>query len=139
ANIGLASDIVAAQNSGAEGVGLYRTEYPFLLREAFPVEGEQYQIYRELLESFAEKPVTLRTLDVGGDKLLPYFSVREDNPFLGCRGIRFLLDHSEIFLMQLLAMLRANAGINHLQVLLRVISIVVEVAEVYSLLTCASC
>ncbi len=98
ANIGLISDIVAAQSSGAEGVGLYRTEYPFLLREAFPVEVEQYQIYRELLEAFAEKPVTLRTLDVGGDKLLPYFPVQEDNPFLGCRGIRFSLDHPEIFL-----------------------------------------
>ena len=134
ANIGLASDIVAAQNSGAEGVGLYRTEYPFLLREAFPVEGEQYQIYRELLESFAEKPVTLRTLDVGGDKLLPYFSVREDNPFLGCRGIRFSLDHPEIFLIQLRAMLRANAGLNNLQVLFPMISTVGEVDEALGLL-----
>jgi len=134
ANIGLASDIVAAQNSGAEGVGLYRTEYPFLLREAFPVEDEQYQIYRELLESFAEKPVTLRTLDVGGDKLLPYFSVREDNPFLGCRGIRFSLDHPEIFLIQLRAMLRANAGLNNLQVLFPMISTVGEVDEALGLL-----
>ncbi|TMH55659.1 MAG: phosphoenolpyruvate--protein phosphotransferase, partial [Betaproteobacteria bacterium] len=134
ANIGLASDIVAAQNSGAEGVGLYRTEYHFLLREGFPIEGEQYQIYRELLESFAEKPVTLRTLDVGGDKLLPYFSVREDNPFLGCRGIRFSLDHPEIFLIQLRAMLRANAGLNNLQVLLPMISTVGEVDEALGLL-----
>jgi phosphotransferase system, enzyme I, PtsP len=134
ANIGLVSDIVAAQNSGAEGVGLYRTEYPFLLREAFPVEGEQYQIYRELLESFAEKPVTLRTLDVGGDKLLPYFPVQEDNPFLGCRGIRFSLDHPEIFLIQLRAMLRANAGLNNLQVLFPMISTVGEVDEALGLL-----
>src|SRR2546428_761809 len=101
---GRLAGIVTAQNSGAEGVGLYRTEYPFLLRKDFPIEGEQYQIYRELLESFAEKPVTLRTLDVGGAKLLPYFSVPEDNPFLGCRGIRFSLDHPEIFLIQLRAM-----------------------------------
>jgi phosphotransferase system enzyme I (PtsP) len=134
ANIGLASDIVAAQNSGAEGVGLYRTEYPFLLRESFPVESEQYQIYRELLESFAEKPVTLRTLDVGGDKLLSYFSVREDNPFLGCRGIRFSLDHPEIFLIQLRAMLRANVGLNNLQVLFPMISTVGEVDEALVLL-----
>ena len=134
ANIGLVSDIVAAQSSGAEGVGLYRTEYPFLLREAFPVEGEQYQIYRELLESFAEKPVTLRTLDVGGDKLLPYFPVQEDNPFLGCRGIRFSLDHPEIFLIQLRAMLRANAGLNNLQVLFPMISTVGEVDEALGLL-----
>jgi len=134
ANIGLASDIVAAQNSGAEGVGLYRTEYPFLLRKDFPIEGEQYQIYRELLESFAEKPVTLRTLDVGGDKLLPYFSVPEDNPFLGCRGIRFSLDHPEIFLIQLRAMLRANAGLNNLQVLFPMIGTVGEVDEALGLL-----
>ena len=134
ANIGLVSDIVAAQNSGAEGVGLYRTEYSFLLRDAFPVEGEQYQIYRELLESFAGKPVTLRTLDVGGDKLLPYFSVRENNPFLGCRGIRFSLDHPEIFLIQLRAMLRANAGLNNLQVLFPMISTVGEVDEALGLL-----
>ena len=134
ANIGLVSDTAAALDSGAEGVGLYRTEYPFLLREAFPVEGEQYQIYRELLESFAEKPVTLRTLDVGGDKILPYFPVQEDNPFLGCRGIRFSLDHPEIFLIQLRAMLRANAGLNNLQVLFPMISTVGEVDEALGLL-----
>jgi phosphotransferase system, enzyme I, PtsP len=134
ANIGLASDIVAAQDNGAEGVGLYRTEYPFLLRESFPLEGEQYQIYRELLESFAEKPVTLRTLDVGGDKLLSYFPVREDNPFLGCRGIRFSLDHPEIFLIQLRAMLRANVGLNNLQVLFPMISTVGELDEALVLL-----
>ena len=134
ANIGLASDVVAAQSNGAEGVGLYRTEYPFLLRDSFPVEGEQYQIYRELLESFAEKPVTLRTLDVGGDKLLSYFPVREDNPFLGCRGIRFSLDHPEIFLIQLRAMLRANVGLDNLQVLFPMISTVGEVDEALVLL-----
>jgi phosphotransferase system enzyme I (PtsP) len=115
ANTGLVSDTAAARGNGAEGVGLYRTEYPFLLREAFPAEDEQYQIYRELLESFAKKTVTLRTLDVGGDKILSYFPVQEDNPFLGCRGIRFSLDHPEIFLIQLRAMLRANAGLNNLQ------------------------
>ncbi len=134
ANIGLISDIAAAQNSGAEGVGLYRTEYSFLLREAFPVESEQYQIYRGLLESFVEKPVTLRTLDVGGDKLLAYFPVQEENPILGCRGIRFSLDHPEIFLIQLRAMLRANAGLNNLQVLFPMISTVGEVDEALGLL-----
>src|SRR5205085_5156599 len=74
--------IATALRNGAEGVGLYRTEYPFLLRDAFLVESEQFEIYRELLESFAPQPVTLRTLDVGSDKLLPYFPVEEDNPFL---------------------------------------------------------
>jgi phosphotransferase system enzyme I (PtsP) len=134
ANIGLASDTAAARDYCAEGVGLYRTEYPFLLREAFPLEEEQYRIYRELLESFAKKPVTLRTLDVGGDKILPYFPVQEDNPFLGCRGIRFSLDHPEIFLIQLRAMLRANAGLDNLQVLFPMISTVGEVDEALGLL-----
>ncbi len=134
ANIGLPSDTAAARDNGAEGVGLYRTEYPFLLREAFPVEDEQCQIYRGLLESFAQKPVTLRTLDVGGDKILPYFPVQEDNPFLGCRGIRFSLDHPEIFLIQLRAMLRANAGLNNLQMLFPMISTVGEVDEALGLL-----
>ena len=134
ANIGLASDTAAARESGAEGVGLYRTEYLYLLREAFPVEDEQYQSYREVLESFAPEPVVLRTLDVGGDKILPYFAAEEDNPFLGCRGIRFSLDHPEIFLIQLRAMLRANAGLHNLHVLFPMISRVGELDEVLGLL-----
>lgn len=134
ANIGLLSDIATALHNGAEGVGLYRTEYPFLLRDAFPVESEQFETYRELLESFAPQPVTLRTLDVGGDKLLPYFPVEEDNPFLGCRGIRFSLDHPEIFLIQLRAMLRASAASNNLQILLPMIGTVGEVDEALALL-----
>lgn len=135
ANIGLvSSDIAAARDSGAEGVGLYRTEHHFLLREAFPPEDEQYQIYRKVLEDFTPRSVTLRTLDVGGDKILPYFPVREDNPFLGCRGIRFSLDHAEIFLVQLRAMLRANAGLNNLKVLFPMISRVGELDEALGLL-----
>jgi phosphotransferase system, enzyme I, PtsP len=102
--------------------------------DAFPLEEEQYQIYRELLKSFSQKPVTLRTLDVGGDKLLPYFPVVEDNPFLGCRGIRFSLDHPEIFLIQLRAMLRANAGLNNLQLMFPMVSRVGEVDEALGLL-----
>jgi phosphotransferase system, enzyme I, PtsP len=134
ANIALVSDIVAARDIGAEGIGLYRTEYHFLLRDAIPLEDEQYQIYREVLENFAPGPVTLRTLDAGGDKILPYFPVQEDNPFLGCRGIRFSLDHPEIFLIQLRAMLRANAGLNNLQVLFPMISRVGELDEALGLL-----
>ncbi|HEU5402998.1 MAG TPA: phosphoenolpyruvate--protein phosphotransferase [Terriglobales bacterium] len=134
ANIGLLSDVPIALRNGAEGVGLYRTEYPFLLRDTFPVESEQFEIYRELLKSFAPQRVTVRTLDVGGDKLLPYFPVEEDNPFLGCRGIRFSLDHPEIFLIQLRAMLRASAAGNNLQILLPMISNVGEVEETLALL-----
>lgn len=134
ANIGLASDIETAWSSGAEGVGLYRTEYLFLLRESFPVEDEQYQIYRQLLEAFAPKPVTVRTLDVGGDKILRYFPVEEDNPFLGCRGIRFSLEHPEIFLIQLRALLRANAGLENLQLLFPMIARLGELDEALELL-----
>ena len=134
ANIGLVSDTVAARDCGAEGIGLDRTEYHFLLREAFPLEDEQYHIYRQVLEDFAPRPVTLRTLDAGGDKILPYFPVVEDNPFLGCRGIRFSLDHPEIFLIQLRAMLRANAGLNNLQVLFPMIGRVSELDEALGLL-----
>jgi phosphotransferase system enzyme I (PtsP) len=133
-NVGLATDITVARENGAEGIGLYRTEYNFLLREAFPLEEEQYRVYREVLEEFSPNPVTLRTLDVGGDKILPYFPVQENNPFLGCRGIRFSLDHPEIFIIQLRAMLRANAGLNNLQVLFPMISRVSELEEAMGLL-----
>lgn len=137
ANIGLDSDTDAARQSLAEGVGLIRTEYQFLLREAFPIEEEQYLSYREVLKAFAPKPVAIRTLDVGGDKILSYFPVVEDNPFLGCRGIRFSLAHPEIFLIQLRAMLRANAGLGNLQVLFPMISRVDELDEALELLACA--
>ncbi len=134
ANIGLDYEIDAAQSNGAEGVGLYRTEYQFLLRDAFPVEEEQYQRYRRLLEAFAPQPVTMRTLDVGGDKILSYFPLEEENPFLGCRGIRFSLEHPEIFVIQLRAMLRANAGLENLQILFPMIAKVGELDEALELL-----
>jgi phosphotransferase system, enzyme I, PtsP len=134
ANIGLDSDIDLARNCEAEGVGLYRTEYQFLLRDAFPVEEEQYQSYRQLLEGFAPRPVTIRTLDVGGDKILSYFPLEEDNPFLGIRGIRFSLAHPEIFMIQLRALLRANAGLENLQILFPMIAKVSELDEALELL-----
>jgi phosphotransferase system enzyme I (PtsP) len=134
ANIGLPSDSTAAQTSGAEGIGLYRTEYRFLLDEDLPVEDEQLRDYRQVLEAFAPRPVTLRTLDVGGDKVLSYFPAQEDNPFLGCRGIRFSLDQPELFLIQLRAMLRANAGLGNLQVLFPMIGTIDELDEALHLL-----
>jgi phosphotransferase system enzyme I (PtsP) len=134
ANIGLPADSAAARMSGAEGIGLYRTEYRFLLDEALPVEDEQLRDYRQVLEAFAPMPVTLRTLDVGGDKVLSSFSVQEENPFLGCRGIRFSLDRPELFLIQLRAMLRANAGLGNLQVLFPMIGTVNELDEALHLL-----
>lgn len=134
ANIGLDSDIDPARNSEAEGVGLYRTEYQFLLRDVFPVEEEQYQSYRQLLEGFAPRPVTIRTLDIGGDKILSYFPLEEDNPFLGVRGVRFSLAHPEIFMIQLRALLRANAGLENLQVLFPMVAKVIELDEALGLL-----
>ena len=134
ANIGFAADGPGARAMGAEGVGLYRTEYSFLLGETLPVEEALLQEYREVLTSFAPLPVTLRTLDVGGDKVLPYLPLREDNPFLGCRGIRFSLDQPEIFLIQLRAMLQANAGLGNLRILLPMIATVGELDEALGLL-----
>jgi phosphotransferase system enzyme I (PtsP) len=125
-NIGLVSGVEAEVHSEGDGVGLYRTEIPFLMRENFPGEEEQMRIYRKALEAFAPRPVTLRTLDVGGDKMLPYFPVQEENPFLGWRGIRISLDHPEIFLTQMRAMLRASVGLNNLTVMLPMISTVTE-------------
>jgi phosphotransferase system enzyme I (PtsP) len=133
-NGGLLADINTAYQTASDGIGLYRTEFPFMMRERFPSEEEQYQIYREILEGLHPRPVTLRTLDMGGDKVLPYFPVKEDNPFLGWRGIRILLDHPEIFLTQLRAMLRANAGLNNMKILFPMINSLSEVDDSLSLL-----
>ncbi len=133
-NTGLQADIGPSLRSGAEGIGLYRTEFPFMIREQFPGEDEQTAVYRHVLEAFAPRPVTLRTLDVGGDKALPYFPVQEDNPFLGWRGIRITLDHPEIFLTQARAMLRAAIGLDNLQVLLPMVTDLSEVADASRLL-----
>ncbi|MDX1251430.1 MAG: phosphoenolpyruvate--protein phosphotransferase [Gammaproteobacteria bacterium] len=134
ANTGLLADIASSLNSGAEGIGLYRTEIPFMVRPHFPSEEEQRRVYRQVLESYAPRPVTLRTLDVGGDKELPYFPIEEDNPFLGWRGIRITLDHPEIFLVQLRAMLRASSGLDNLNLLLPMISSVTEIDDTLALL-----
>lgn len=126
-NTGLMTDVVQSLDQGAEGIGLFRTEVPFLLSERFPSEQEQTEIYREQLQAFAPKIVTMRTLDVGGDKSLPYFPIDEENPFLGWRGIRVTLDHPEIFMAQVRAMLRASIGLENLQIMLPMISNINEV------------
>lgn len=108
ANIGLVSDIKVAAANGAEGVGLYRTEFPYMARTSFPNRHEQALLYRKILEGFPEHPVNIRTLDIGGDKGLPYFDhPQEDNPFLGWRSIRFSLDEQQIFREQLAGILLA--------------------------------
>lgn len=128
-NTGLMTDVLRSLERGAEGIGLFRTEVPFLLRESFPTEREQTDIYREQLEAFYPKKVTMRTLDIGGDKPLPYFPIKEDNPFLGWRGIRVSMDHPELFLGQVRAMLRASVNLHNLQILLPMISNVGEIDE----------
>ena len=111
ANLNLSSELEAAGQVQAEGVGLYRTEFPFIVRSTFPTEEEQYRFYCAALQRMGEKPVVFRTLDVGGDKALSYFPVhRELNPSLGLRALRFSFRNPDIFRQQLRALLRAAAG-----------------------------
>ncbi|MEW5839181.1 MAG: phosphoenolpyruvate--protein phosphotransferase [Pseudomonadota bacterium] len=133
-NVGLLADMAPADNVGAEGIGLYRTEIPFQVRENFPGEDEQARVYREVLSAYAPRPAILRTLDVGGDKPLSYFPIEEDNPFLGWRGMRLTLDHPDIFLTQVRAMLMANVGLGNLRILLPMISGVGELDEALGLI-----
>lgn len=133
-NTGLAMDAGLSMSVGAEGVGLYRSEVPFMSRDRFPSEDEQYIIYRQILKAFAPRRVTMRTLDIGGDKVLPYFPVEEANPFLGWRGIRVTLDHPDVFLLQVRAMMRANEGLNNLRIMLPMVTTLGEVDEAVSLI-----
>ncbi len=112
ANINLLSDIKQALRFNAEGVGLYRSEFPFLIRNTFPTEDEQYQVYSKVYELMgAGKEVILRTLDVGGDKTVRYIAEQpESNPFLGLRAIRYSLKNKSVFAAQIRAMLRAAYG-----------------------------
>ena len=133
-NTGVAADVQRAREFGAEGVGLYRTEVSFLLRDRFPSEEEQRQLYREQLEALHPSPVTMRTLDIGGDKALPYFPIEESNPFLGWRGIRVTLDHPEIFLTQIRAMLKANERLDNLRILLPMVTAIDELRSARELI-----
>ena len=133
-NTGLLADVKRAQQRGAEGVGLYRSEVAFMGSSRFPSESEQVQMYREQLEAFHPLPVTMRTLDIGGDKPLSYFPIKETNPYLGWRGIRITLDHPEIFLVQVRAMIKASTGLNNLRILLPLISGVHELDDAQHLI-----
>ncbi|MBL4899465.1 MAG: phosphoenolpyruvate--protein phosphotransferase, partial [Colwellia sp.] len=133
-NAGLSAEFECPKNLGVIGIGLFRTEIPFMNRHCFPSESEQTLLYKKILASFPHKQVTMRTLDVGGDKSLPYFPIVEDNPFLGWRGIRITLDHPEIFLVQVRAMLRANQQYKNLEIMLPMISNVSEVDEAIRLI-----
>ncbi|MBW6509544.1 MAG: phosphoenolpyruvate--protein phosphotransferase [Desulfuromonadales bacterium] len=108
ANIGLISDVDVAINHGALGVGLYRTEFLYMTHSGFPDRDQQYQWYKKIVEKFSGMPVTIRTLDIGGDKTLPYFrQPQENNPFMGWRSVRISLDYPDIFKVQLEAILMA--------------------------------
>ncbi len=126
ANINIVNDVRAAKAYHAEGIGLYRSEFPFLVRSDFPGEEEQYVIYRRVLNALEPgKQTILRTLDIGGDKAMPQEGFEETNPFLGFRGIRFSLANEEIFKEQLRAMLRAGVD-SQLHIMFPMISSVDE-------------
>lgn len=128
-NAGLSPEHEEKLGSRIDGIGLYRTEIPFMLQSGFPSEEEQVAQYQGMLQMFNDKPVTLRTLDVGADKQLPYMPISEENPCLGWRGIRITLDQPEIFLIQVRAMLRANAATGNLNILLPMVTSLDEVDE----------
>ncbi len=123
ANINLLSEAPLARRLNAEGIGLYRTEFPFLIRPTFPSETEQYLVYKRLFDEMPDRPVTIRTLDVGGDKILSYMdTVPGRNPELGLRSIRFTLRHRDIFETQMRAILRAGQGAAGLRIMFPMIS-----------------
>lgn len=134
ANSGLTADVYPGLNNGAEGLGLYRTEIPFMTSETFPSEEQQCHWYSEVIEAYRGKPVYMRLLDVGADKPLPYFPVQEENPALGWRGIRFCLDNASLLVTQLRAMLRASIACENLKIILPMVSAIDELRDFHTLL-----
>lgn len=130
ANINLLSEISLARDLKAEGIGLYRSEFPFLIRSDFPSETEQYIVYKRLFDDMPGQTVTIRTLDVGGEKVLSYLDTPpETNPELGLRSIRFSLDNRDIFETQIRAILRAAAGAKKARIMFPMISSLDEFLE----------
>ncbi|NMU24601.1 phosphoenolpyruvate--protein phosphotransferase, partial [Vibrio parahaemolyticus] len=135
ANIGGPKDIDDALTSGAEGVGLFRTEFLFQNSDELPTEEAQYQVYRDIAAALGDKPLTIRSLDVGGDKpLAAYPMPSEDNPFLGLRGVRLCLQHESLFTAQLRAILRAFHEQPNIQLMIPMVAQVEEVRKVKVLL-----
>jgi phosphotransferase system enzyme I (PtsI) len=134
ANISSADDMDAVFDNGGEGVGLLRTELLFMDRDTFPTEDEQFEFYRDVALRSKGKPIIVRTIDIGGDKQLPYFGLpAEQNPFLGYRAIRICLDRTDLFITQLKAILRA-ATFGDLKIMLPMISNVQEVRQAKSII-----
>jgi len=135
ANVGLLSDVAFAHLHGAQGIGLYRTEIPFLSHRDFPSEEEQFALYKRVVEGMMNKPVTIRTLDIGADKYPSYMRnvATEPNPFLGWRSIRISLEVEEIFKTQLRAILRVG-DLGLVRMLVPMISSLEEIQKVKELL-----
>jgi len=136
ANIAGPAELGLAWRSGAEGIGLFRSEFLFLEREAPPSEEEQYDSYQQAARSAGKRPIIFRTLDIGGDKPLPYLALPlEANPFLGYRAVRFYNEHADLVCCQLRALLRATAGSGRLKVMVPMVTTVDEVRRVRRLLS----
>jgi len=133
-NVGSANDQELAAEKYTDGVGLFRTEFIYMGKEQLPTEDEQYEIYKKVLTAFGDRPVTIRTLDIGGDKKLQCMELPvEENPFLGCRAIRLCLSHPDLFHTQLRALLRASVY-GRLQILFPMISCLEELRQAKGLL-----
>jgi phosphoenolpyruvate-protein phosphotransferase len=134
ANVGGVEDALAALDYGADGIGLFRTEFLYLERQSAPNEEEQYEAYREVMKVMGNRPVVVRTMDIGGDKELPYLDLgHEANPFLGCRAIRISLAEPDIFKVQLRALLRAACG-HDMRIMFPMIATLDEVCRAKALL-----
>ncbi|MBF0449852.1 MAG: phosphoenolpyruvate--protein phosphotransferase [Candidatus Magnetomorum sp.] len=130
ANIGMISDLVLMERYGADHIGLYRTEFPFLVRKELPTEEEQFELYKKIILGAKHRTVTIRTLDVGGDKFLSYLDYpKEENPFLGWRSIRVSLELEDIFKTQIRAILRA-ACLGDTKILFPMISSIGEIRKI---------
>jgi len=134
ANIELVEEVVSVRDNAANGIGLFRTEFIYIDQKRFPTEEELFDRYREVVELITPQPVTIRTLDINGDKVLPYFkNISEENPALGLRAVRFSLQRPELFLTQLRAILRA-AAFGNIRLLIPMITCMEEIIEVRKLL-----
>jgi phosphoenolpyruvate-protein phosphotransferase (PTS system enzyme I) len=130
ANVELPAEAILALDHGAEGIGLYRTEFIYIDRTTMPTEGEQYELYRAVVEAVAPRPVTLRTFDIGGDKFASSFQLPEEmNPALGLRAVRLALSRPDVFLTHLRAMIRASAH-GDLRIMIPMVASVQELREV---------
>jgi phosphotransferase system enzyme I (PtsI) len=134
ANIDLPSEAESARSHGAQGIGLFRTEFLVVGRSAFPPEEEQYRAYRQVVEAFPDEPVVIRTYDLGGDKFPAFLHMpKEENPFLGWRAIRLCLDEPELFRPQLRALIRARAH-GDVRIMLPMVTHISEVLQTRALL-----